>query len=125
MNPGTPKPTTAVRATTDAKTTDVYAVAAREHHVAEPAVLMRLSAAGVAADSSPRRLAEYAYDASNYRVEPLAVVFPRSRDEVVATVAACQETGTPLIVPLARAALRGPDLHHPDAPPAVPTPLGA
>ena len=35
------------------------------------------------------------------------------------------ETGTPLIVPLARAALRGPDLHHPDAPPAVPTPLGA
>ncbi len=97
MNPGTPKPTTAVRATTDAKTTDVYAVAAREHHVAEPAVLMRLSAAGVAADSSPRRLAEYAYDASNYRVEPLAVVFPRSRDEVVATVAACQETGTPLI----------------------------
>jgi len=35
------------------------------------------------------------------------------------------ETGTPLIVPLARAALRGPDLQHPDAPPAVPTPLGA
>jgi iron-siderophore transport system ATP-binding protein len=35
------------------------------------------------------------------------------------------ETGTPLIIPLARAALRRADLHHPDAPPAVPTEQGA
>ena len=35
------------------------------------------------------------------------------------------ETGTPLIIPLARAALRSPELHHPDAPPAVPTLQGA
>jgi iron complex transport system ATP-binding protein len=34
------------------------------------------------------------------------------------------ETGTPLIIPLARAALRSPELHHPDAP-AVPTLQGA
>jgi len=35
------------------------------------------------------------------------------------------ETGTPLIIPLAKGALRTPDLHHPDAPPAVPTEQGA
>ncbi len=60
-------------------------------------VLDRLSAAGISADSSARRLAEYSYDASNYRVQPLAVVFPRSADEVVATLAVCRESGTPLI----------------------------
>jgi len=35
------------------------------------------------------------------------------------------ETGTPLIIPLAKGALRIPDLHHPDAPPPVPTEQGA
>ena len=35
------------------------------------------------------------------------------------------ETGTPLIIPLAKRALRTAELHHPDAPDAVPTPLGA
>lgn len=64
---------------------------------AADAVLERLRNAGVAADTSPRRLAEYAYDASNYRVVPLAVVLPRSIDEVLAAVSACRETGTPLI----------------------------
>jgi len=64
---------------------------------ATPAVLGRLASAGLAADSSPRRLAEYSYDASNYRVAPLAVVFPRTVDDVVAAVAACRETSTPLI----------------------------
>lgn len=63
----------------------------------QPAVLARLASAGVAADSSPRRLAEYSYDASNYRVAPLAVVFPRTVEDVVAVVAACRETATPLI----------------------------
>ncbi|WP_139004275.1 FAD-binding and (Fe-S)-binding domain-containing protein [Arthrobacter crystallopoietes] len=62
-----------------------------------PAVLARLAAAGIDADSSPRRLAEYSYDASNYRVPPLAVVFPRSAQDVAATMAACRDTGTPLI----------------------------
>jgi FAD/FMN-containing dehydrogenase/Fe-S oxidoreductase len=63
----------------------------------QPAVLARLASAGVAADNSPRRLAEYSYDASNYRVAPLAVVFPRTVEDVVAVVAACRETATPLI----------------------------
>ncbi|OMH27679.1 FAD-binding oxidoreductase [Tersicoccus phoenicis] len=60
------------------------------------ALLGRLRELGVDADASSRRLAEYAYDASNYRVSPVAVVFPRNVDEVVATVRACRETGTPL-----------------------------
>ena len=34
------------------------------------------------------------------------------------------ETGTPLIIPLAKKALRAADLFHPDAPPAVPTTQG-
>ncbi len=64
---------------------------------AQRKVLERLSAAGISADGSPRRLAEYSYDASNYRVPPLAVVFPRSTEDVVAALAVCRETGTPLI----------------------------
>jgi FAD/FMN-containing dehydrogenase/Fe-S oxidoreductase len=67
------------------------------HNAAQQRVLQGLSAAGISADSSPRRLAEYAYDASNYRVLPLAVVFPRSVEDVVAALAVCRETGTPLI----------------------------
>lgn len=62
-----------------------------------PPVLSRLAAAGLDADDSPRRLAEYSFDASNYRVPPLAVVFPRSVEDVAAAVAACRETATPLI----------------------------
>lgn len=60
-------------------------------------VLEFLRAANLAPESGPRRLAEYSYDASNYRVPPLAVVFPRSADDVVRAVAACRAAGTPLI----------------------------
>ncbi|QCU78978.1 FAD-binding oxidoreductase [Citricoccus sp. SGAir0253] len=60
-------------------------------------VVDRLRAAGLDPDASPRRLAEYSYDASNYRVAPVAVVFPRSAEEVRAAVVACRETGTALI----------------------------
>ena len=38
----------------------------------------------------------YAYDASNYRVPPRAVVFPRDADDVVAVVRACRGTGVPV-----------------------------
>ncbi|MFC9057198.1 FAD-binding and (Fe-S)-binding domain-containing protein [Streptomyces sp. NPDC057074] len=48
-------------------------------------------------DASPRRRSEYSYDASNYRVAPLAVAFPRTVDDVVAAVAACRATGTAVI----------------------------
>lgn len=56
-----------------------------------------LSEAGVDADFSSRRRAEYSYDASNYRVPPAAVVFPRSVDDVRAAVAACARVGVPVI----------------------------
>lgn len=61
------------------------------------ALLAELAEAGIPADASPRRRAEYSYDASNYRVEPVAVVFPRTVEDVMAAVAACRSTGTPLI----------------------------
>ena len=57
----------------------------------------RLRAAlGPAADASPRRRAEYSSDASNYRVIPRAVVFPRSADDVLAAAAVCRELAVPL-----------------------------
>ncbi len=47
-------------------------------------------------DSSTLARALYSTDASLYRVVPQVVVRPRHVDEVLATVAACAETGTPL-----------------------------
>jgi FAD/FMN-containing dehydrogenase/Fe-S oxidoreductase len=60
-------------------------------------LLHELGQAGVPVDASPRRRSEYSYDASNYRVPPLAVAFPRSVDDVVAVVAACRASGTAVI----------------------------
>ncbi|WP_223286286.1 FAD-binding oxidoreductase [Kocuria atrinae] len=60
-------------------------------------VIARLHDAGIEVDPSERRTSEYAYDASNYRVRPLAVVFPRTVDDVVATVRACAATHTPIV----------------------------
>lgn len=62
-----------------------------------PPILARIDAAGVPVDSSGHRVAAYSYDASNYRVPPIAVVFPRNVDDVVAVISACRETETPLI----------------------------
>jgi len=53
---------------------------------------------GPLVDASPRRRAEYSSDASNYRVVPQAVVFPRSADDVLAAAAVCREQATPLTV---------------------------
>ena len=39
------------------------------------------------ADIVGRRRAEYSSDASNYRVVPLVVVFPRHADEIAAVIA--------------------------------------
>lgn len=47
-------------------------------------------------DISTRRRAEYSSDASLYRVVPSAVVFPRSTDEVIATVETCRALDTPI-----------------------------
>ncbi|EYT62398.1 FAD-linked oxidase [Dietzia sp. UCD-THP] len=54
-----------------------------------------LVAAGLAPESDPRRIAEYSYDASNYRVVPESVLFPRSESEVAAALAVCHRLGVP------------------------------
>jgi FAD/FMN-containing dehydrogenase/Fe-S oxidoreductase len=51
---------------------------------------------GTVADD-PGTLALYTSDASIYRQVPLAVVVPRTVDDVVAAVAACADTGAPLV----------------------------
>lgn len=56
-----------------------------------------LATSGVEIDTSSRRLAEYSYDASNYRVAPLAVAFPRDADDVSRLVATCQRAGVPIV----------------------------
>jgi FAD/FMN-containing dehydrogenase/Fe-S oxidoreductase len=47
----------------------------------------------VEVDSSTRRRAEYSSDASNYRVVPAVVVFPRHEDEVIAAVEVSRSLG--------------------------------
>jgi FAD/FMN-containing dehydrogenase/Fe-S oxidoreductase len=60
-------------------------------------VLHELRRAGVAdVDASTLTRALYASDASLYRIEPLAVVQPRHRDEVSAIVEVARRTGVPL-----------------------------
>ncbi|SEE90644.1 FAD-binding and (Fe-S)-binding domain-containing protein [Jiangella alba] len=56
--------------------------------------LKRVVPGGV--DASSRRRAEYSSDASNYRVVPQVVVFPRHVDEVVAAAEAARAAGVPL-----------------------------
>ncbi|AXE89776.1 FAD-binding and (Fe-S)-binding domain-containing protein [Streptomyces sp. Go-475] len=53
-------------------------------------------APGLRVETGPGATGPYAYDASNYRVPPQAVVFPRTADDVVAVVRACRETGIPV-----------------------------
>jgi len=48
-------------------------------------------------DTAVRRRAEYSSDASNYRVVPQVVAFPRSPDEVIAALGACRELGVPAV----------------------------
>lgn len=56
-----------------------------------------LRAAGIAeVDASTRRRAEYSSDASNYRIVPQAVVFPRHPDELALTVDVARATATPI-----------------------------
>ena len=53
---------------------------------------------GSAVDASARRRAEYSSDASNYRVVPQVVVFPRTVDDILAAAAVCRELAAPLTV---------------------------
>ena len=47
-------------------------------------------------DTSAGTRAAYAYDASNYRVVPAAVAFPRDAGDVVRLLAECRAAGTPV-----------------------------
>ena len=47
-------------------------------------------------DESSRRRAEYSSDASNYRVVPQVVAFPRDTDDILAAAEVSRRTGTPL-----------------------------
>ncbi len=47
-------------------------------------------------DTSARRRAEYSSDASNYRVVPQVVAFPRTTDDLLAALGVCRELGVPL-----------------------------
>ncbi|MDP9118393.1 MAG: FAD-binding protein [Actinomycetota bacterium] len=59
-------------------------------------VAAELRRAGIAeVDDSTRRRAEYSTDASNYRVVPAVVVFPRHADEVVAAVEVARRLEVP------------------------------
>ena len=58
-------------------------------------LLARLEHHGIEVDDSPRRRSEYSYDASNYRVRPAAVAFPKNVDDVRTVLRACSATGVP------------------------------
>ncbi len=53
---------------------------------------------GDGVDASTRRRAEYSSDASNYRVVPQVVAFPRHVDELLGVAAVCRDLQTPLTV---------------------------
>ena len=59
---------------------------------------LRASLGRQAVDASSRRRAEYSSDASNYRVVPEAVVFPRSADDVLTVVDVCRDLAVPVTV---------------------------
>lgn len=61
---------------------------------ADPLVrLLAETAPGMRVEAEAGGTAPYAYDASNYRVAPRAVAFPRSPEEVSAALRACRELG--------------------------------
>ncbi|HZZ53434.1 MAG TPA: FAD-binding oxidoreductase, partial [Trebonia sp.] len=66
--------------------------------VAPAELAAALRAAGLAEiDTATRRRAEYSSDASNYRVVPAVVAFPRHADEIAAAVSVGRELGVPIV----------------------------
>ena len=64
--------------------------------LAELATALR-SAGLIEIDTGTRRRAEYSSDASNYRIVPAVVAFPRHCDEIVAALSVCRELGVPVV----------------------------
>jgi FAD/FMN-containing dehydrogenase/Fe-S oxidoreductase len=79
--------------------TDVAEAATTDRRVVSPdqlaGELRRAGLSEVEADS--RRRAEYSSDASNYRVLPTVVAFPRHIDEVASALAVSRRLGVPLV----------------------------
>jgi len=73
----------------------VTAVADEKRVVTDLVAALRSAVRG-AVDDSSRRRAEYSTDASNYRVVPQVVVFPRDPDDVQAALAVAREAGAPV-----------------------------
>ena len=74
------------------------AAGAPEQTVNQGELTAALRAAGLAeVETSSRRRAEYSSDASNYRVVPEVVAFPRSADEIIAALAVCRELNAPIV----------------------------
>lgn len=61
-------------------------------------LLGRLEHHGVEVDNSPRRRSEYSYDASNYRVRPAAVAFPKSVEDVRTVLRLCSDLRVPVTI---------------------------
>ena len=74
------------------------AASVRENEPVTSVVVQALRAAGLSdVDDSTRRRAEYSSDASNYRVVPTAVAFPRHVDEVSAALDVATRLGVSLV----------------------------
>ncbi|MGW2570986.1 FAD-binding and (Fe-S)-binding domain-containing protein [Streptomyces sp. NPDC001537] len=69
-----------------------------DHTTALEPLVARLAetAPGLRVETGPGSTGLYAYDASNYRVPPRAVVFPRGADDVVAVLQACRDAHVPV-----------------------------
>ena len=59
-------------------------------------LLAELRDSGIEVDNSPRRRSEYSFDASNYRIRPQAVVFPRTVDQIKSVLRAARSFGAPV-----------------------------
>jgi len=73
--------------------------AARAAATADAAgIAAALSKAGLSeSDTSVRRRAEYTSDASNYRVVPSVVAYPRHAEEIIAALGVARELGVPVV----------------------------
>ena len=75
---------------------DVRASGRRSAVVETDPVVGRLREAGIAVDTTGEALSAYSYDASNYRVAPVAVAFPRTASDVVAVMRISAQAGLPV-----------------------------
>ena len=82
---------------TTARAGGAAVTAARSHDALPRDLAAALRGAGLSeVDDSARRRAEYSTDASNYRVVPSVVVFPKHIDEAAAALSVARRFGVPV-----------------------------